>query len=159
MSTARLPRMPTDAEIEEAKQKARKLGMKGDEMKDRATPDDPATCGICGHETSLAMIATHLATEHDVDVSEIKNAPVVDLTEVVQHAEYAQQVTAIARAFHDRYEALSGQHGWETQERTRVAWEDLPEENRSLMIAVVRELLRDGVIAVGYLSTAGGGGD
>jgi hypothetical protein len=74
-------------------------------------------------------------------------------------AEYDAHAEAIARAFHERYEALADAHGWKPQDSTRVVWEDLPEQNRSLMIGVVRELLRDGVIAVGYLSTAGGGGD
>lgn len=69
-----------------------------------------------------------------------------------EHAE------AIARAFHERYELLADQHGWKPQEETRAPWESLPEANRSLMIAVVRELLRDGVIAVGYLSTTAGDG-
>jgi hypothetical protein len=47
-------------------------------MKDRATPDDPAICGLCGHETSIAMIARHLEVEHDTDPSDIANAPIVD---------------------------------------------------------------------------------
>jgi hypothetical protein len=140
-------------------------------MKDRATPDDQVTCGICGHETSIAMIGVHLANEHDVDLSEIKNAPIVDLTEGREMSNlpdeemtarndttnvYEAQVESIARAFHDSYEKQADEHGWKPQDKTRVAWEDLPEQNRSLMIAVVRELLRDGVIAVGYLNTAGG---
>jgi hypothetical protein len=50
-------------------------------VKDRATPDDPVTCGICGRETSVAMIAAHLEREHGVDPREIADAPVVDLTE------------------------------------------------------------------------------
>jgi hypothetical protein len=54
-------------------------------MKDRVTPDDPVTCGICGHETSIAMIAVHLANEHDVDVSEIRDAPVIDRTDPREH--------------------------------------------------------------------------
>ena len=141
-------------------------------MKDRATPDDPMYCGICGHETSIAMIAIHLRDEHDVDVSEISNAPIVDLTEggemsnlpdnemtahhgTTVNASYEAQVEWIARSFHDRYETLADKHGWKPQESTRVAWEDLPEQNRTLMIEVVRTLLSDGVIAVGYLSTTG----
>jgi hypothetical protein len=69
---------------------------------------------------------------------------------------YETQVEAIAHAFHDSYEKQADEHGWQTQESTRVAWEDLPEQNRTLMIAVVSDLLRDGVIAVGYLTTAAG---
>ena len=46
-----------------------------------------------------------------------------------------EQVEAIARAFHDRYEAQADEHGSKPQDSTRVAWEDLPEQNRSLMMA------------------------
>jgi len=49
-------------------------------MKDRVTPDDPITCRICGHETSLAMIVIHLVNEHDIDPAEIASAPVIDRT-------------------------------------------------------------------------------
>jgi len=50
-------------------------------MKDRVTPDDPATCGICGYETSISMIVVHLANEHDIDPDEIASAPIIDRTE------------------------------------------------------------------------------
>lgn len=43
----------------------------------QVTPDDSCYCGICGKETSLAMIVVHLANEHDVDPDEIANAPIV----------------------------------------------------------------------------------
>lgn len=55
----------------------------------------------------------------------------------------------VARCFHESYERKAPQHGWETQQRSRVEWEDVPEENRSLMIAVVQELLDEGVIRFG----------
>lgn len=48
---------------------------------DRATPDDPATCGLCGHKTSIAMIATHLGLEHGIDPQEIADAEVLDGTD------------------------------------------------------------------------------
>jgi hypothetical protein len=57
---------------------------------------------------------------------------------------------ATARAFHECYERRAPVHGWETQERSRKAWDDVPEENRSLMIAVAQELLDDGVIRCGH---------
>lgn len=44
---------------------------------DFATPDDSAYCGVCGKETSLAMIARHLVDEHDIDPEDIANAPIV----------------------------------------------------------------------------------
>lgn len=49
-------------------------------MHDIATPDDPVTCGLCGHRTSVAMIVTHLKEEHDIDPAEIADAPIVDST-------------------------------------------------------------------------------
>jgi hypothetical protein len=55
----------------------------------------------------------------------------------------------IAKAFHEAYERRAPSHGWETQERSRTAWENVPEENRSLMIGVVIELLSTGVIRAG----------
>jgi hypothetical protein len=47
----------------------------------------------------------------------------------------------LARLFHDTYEALAPSHGWETQERSRKDWDEVPAENKSLMIAVAA---RDG---------------
>jgi hypothetical protein len=44
---------------------------------DRATPDDPAVCYLCGHETSVAMIAVHLEREHGITPEEIANAPIL----------------------------------------------------------------------------------
>jgi len=48
---------------------------------------------------------------------------------------------AIARAFHDEYEAFAEANGWETQKRSRVAFDDLPAENRATMVSTVRALL------------------
>jgi len=54
----------------------------------------------------------------------------------------------IAREFHDTYEVLSLKMGWDTQMRTRVAFDQLPQANRLTMIETVRELLDRGVISV-----------
>lgn len=53
----------------------------------------------------------------------------------------------IARAFHERYERLAPAHFYRTREASAVPWENVPENNKSLMVAVVRSLLDDGVIA------------
>jgi hypothetical protein len=45
--------------------------------RDFATGDDPAYCALCGKETSIAMLAHHLVTEHDIDPEDIANAPIV----------------------------------------------------------------------------------
>jgi hypothetical protein len=55
----------------------------------------------------------------------------------------------IARRFHESYERLAPSHGYETREASAKPWEDVPEQNRKLMVAVVRELLDAGVIFAG----------
>jgi hypothetical protein len=52
----------------------------------------------------------------------------------------------ISRAFHETYERLAPEHGYETRKASAVPWEDVPEQNKSLMIDVVRSLLADGII-------------
>lgn len=55
----------------------------------------------------------------------------------------------IARHFHETYERLAPGHGYETRPESAVTWEDVPENNRALMIGVVEELLEHGVIRHG----------
>jgi hypothetical protein len=62
----------------------------------------------------------------------------------------AAAAEALARRFHDTYERLAPDHGWQTQESTRgKPWDEVPEHNRGLMLATVAALLDDGVIEVG----------
>jgi len=68
----------------------------------------------------------------------------------------AALVEALARRFHDTYERLAPEHGWETQESTRAKpWEEVPQHNRELMLATVAVLLDDGSIEVGSGLLAG----
>ena len=62
---------------------------------------------------------------------------------MISHAE------AIAKAFHEAYERLAPDHGYETRIASAKPWEEVPEANRNLMIAVVQELLDKGVIEQG----------
>jgi hypothetical protein len=56
---------------------------------------------------------------------------------------------AIARAFHERYEAYASEHGYETRPESACAWEDVPENNRALMVHVAAGLVEAGVIEPG----------
>jgi regulator of replication initiation timing len=47
----------------------------------------------------------------------------------------------IARLFHDTYERLAPEHGYETREASAVPWEDVPDANKSLMVAVAGHVL------------------
>lgn len=52
-----------------------------------------------------------------------------------------------AQAFHEEYERLAPSFEYETRKASAVPWDDVPEKNRHLMIAVVRELRRKGYLA------------
>jgi hypothetical protein len=55
----------------------------------------------------------------------------------------------IAGIFHATYETLAPEHGYQTREASAVDWEDVPDPNRSLMIAVVQNMLDMGIITPG----------
>lgn len=46
----------------------------------------------------------------------------------------------LARLFHETYERLAPAFGYETRKDSAVPWEDVPEANKSLMIAVAGEV-------------------
>jgi hypothetical protein len=52
----------------------------------------------------------------------------------------------IARAFHEAYEQLAPDFGYRTREASAKPWDDVPEQNRRLMIATAAKLLADGTI-------------
>jgi hypothetical protein len=47
----------------------------------------------------------------------------------------------LAKFMHDRYEEHSKQEGWETQSNCRVEFDDLPIENKSVMILVAKDVI------------------
>lgn len=56
------------------------------------------------------------------------------------------QAEGIAQAFHENYERLAPEHSYSTRKASAVPWVDVPENNKSLMIAVVEALLTTGTI-------------
>ena len=55
----------------------------------------------------------------------------------------------IAREFHESYERLAPQYGYETREESAVPWSEVPDDNKLLMIGVIADLLDKGVIRQG----------
>jgi hypothetical protein len=47
----------------------------------------------------------------------------------------------LARLFHDTYERLAPAYGYRTREASARPWEDVPEQNRALMIATAGQVL------------------
>jgi len=66
--------------------------------------------------------------------------------EAIGRAERYEEADEIARRFHEVYERLAHEHGYVTREATSVPYDDLPVENKGLMIAVVGTLLSEGTI-------------
>jgi hypothetical protein len=58
----------------------------------------------------------------------------------------------IAQAFHETYERLAPDFGYKTREASARPWAEVPEQNKSLMVAVVQSLLDAGVILGGVAS-------
>lgn len=52
----------------------------------------------------------------------------------------------IAQEFHETYERLAPEFGYDTRKDSAVPWDEVPTANRSLMVAVVIDLLATGVI-------------
>lgn len=62
-----------------------------------------------------------------------------------------EEAEALARFFHDAYERLAPEFAYQTRKASAVAWEDVPDNNRLLMIATAQE-----VIAAGWRQPAAG---
>jgi uncharacterized protein YegP (UPF0339 family) len=60
----------------------------------------------------------------------------------------------IAKRFHETYERLAPDHGYATREASAKPWDQIPEQNRELMVAVVEDLLAQGDIELGVLAGA-----
>lgn len=52
----------------------------------------------------------------------------------------------VAREFHESYERLAPEFGYETRKASAKPWSEVPEQNRELMIAVVNDLVEKRVI-------------
>lgn len=52
-----------------------------------------------------------------------------------------EQVEAMCEVMHDAYERAAASEGWETQERSRKPWAEVPEANRRTMRVAVRAVL------------------
>jgi hypothetical protein len=47
----------------------------------------------------------------------------------------------LARLFHETYERLAPEYEYDTKPESRTAWDDVPENNKRLMIATCAEVL------------------
>lgn len=47
----------------------------------------------------------------------------------------------LAQKFHETYERLAPEYGYTTREASAVPWDQVPLNNRNLMVAVCREIL------------------
>lgn len=66
-----------------------------------------------------------------------------------RQAQATEDVERITRRFHETYERLAPEHGYETRRESAKLWEEVPEQNANLMRAVVQSLLHEDVIRVG----------
>jgi hypothetical protein len=48
----------------------------------------------------------------------------------------------LAQLFHETYERLTPEYQYETREESAVPWDEVPDDNKRLMIATCAEVLR-----------------
>ena len=53
-----------------------------------------------------------------------------------------EQAEKLAIWMHEQYEEISKQAKWKTQKKCQVKFKDLPEENKQVMIALAKRLLK-----------------
>lgn len=73
--------------------------------------------------------------------STIQKALIFDQT---PRAEVRLEAAALAKRFHETYEKLAPQFNYKTREESKVAWDDVPEDNKNLMMATCAEILKQG---------------
>ena len=56
-------------------------------------------------------------------------------------AKRKEEVSHLAKLFHERYEYQANENNWNTQKDCKVNFEDLPEENKITMIKTVEDVL------------------
>lgn len=49
----------------------------------------------------------------------------------------------LAQKFHETYECLAPNHGYQTRKESAVAWANVPANNKALMIAVCGEIITE----------------
>lgn len=69
-----------------------------------------------------------------------------DLIETNDVPDWNPDYVAVAKEFHTAYEQVAPNYGYETREASAVPWEDVPEQNKQVMIATVAALIGQGVI-------------
>lgn len=102
--------------------------LKGEPVADQ-TPDPidviaGAVGGMLGHgyEPEIAKVALEALKAAGLQVTPIPDAE------------------TLAQRFHEAYERLAPEYGYETRPDSAVPWNDVPEQNRALMVAVCREM-------------------
>ena len=80
------------------------------------------------------------------DTKEIEADPIGWLSGIIREQLAAQaplpQPEKLAQKFHETYERLAPEFGYETRKASAKPWNEVPEQNRKLMIAVCAEILK-----------------
>jgi hypothetical protein len=99
---------------------------------------------------TYALDPAHKAPTEPPEPRTATNAPKSqegsDTPQVVQDDPGARErvsgdAMAVARLFHETYERLAPDFGYRTREASAKPWDEVPEQNRALMVATVREVL------------------
>ena len=52
-----------------------------------------------------------------------------------------KEIRDLAIFMHEEYEKIAKEKGWNTQEKTRVEFDELPEENKQVMLTLAKKII------------------
>lgn len=114
----------------------------------RSAPGHRNGCQGCDHDPATFPLCWTDEQIHEVQPNRQES---LALSRVERH-DVDRRAEALAQQFHETYERLAPSHGYETRKASAVPWCDIPEQNKSLMIAVCAHLIETGSV---YAALAG----
>lgn len=111
------------------------------------TPETAALLALAERQDELEQTCLSMARHEDIGpqrVAWLERAECASRTATILRAAHQpiKDAEDVARLFHEAYERLAPSFGYETHKASAVAWADVPEPNKSLMVAVAAEVLR-----------------
>lgn len=105
---------------------------------------------ISAYQQLLNQLGEFLATHYQITILRLED-PIKEAIRLLSVADSpahraAHDSEGLARQFHETYERLAPEYGYETRRESAVPWDQVPEQNRHLMIAVAREILTGPVL-------------
>ena len=106
-------------------------------MPDEDVPSDEVLLAL------RAEVQAMHARARDRVMEDLRRKPIAMTVTMDDCADKLPTAEALAQRFHEHYETLAPAHGYRTREASAVAWADVPEVNKGLMVVTAHAVLED----------------